>query len=143
MFPFCKFYSPILKDEKQEQGRYYKNLEGRVRGCNLIFFDPDNGLQVKLKLGRKKSSKYLYWQFLKRFYKRGRSVLIYQHDPFEKRTVFLKRTRAAIAKNMKVKNVFALRTPKMVFFLVPDRSKARRYKQCCEQIKQVWAGQIF
>jgi hypothetical protein len=48
------------------------------KDCDLIFFDPDNGLEVKSKpKDRKNSCKYS--DELARAYANNKSVLVYQH----------------------------------------------------------------
>jgi len=47
---------------------------------DLIFFDPDNGIEVKSTgKGQKNSYKYLFRDEIKRVYDRGQNILIYQH----------------------------------------------------------------
>jgi hypothetical protein len=49
---------------------------------DLVFFDPDNGLEVKSVLkGRKRSNKYVLLDEIADQYRAGRSTLIYQHFP--------------------------------------------------------------
>jgi hypothetical protein len=48
----------------------------------LVFFDPDNGLEVKsVAKGWNRSSKYVYESEIGDHYRAGRSALIYQHFP--------------------------------------------------------------
>jgi hypothetical protein len=45
----------------------------RFRGTDLIFFDPDNGMEVGSRpWGRRDSCKYLYWRELVRAYASAR-----------------------------------------------------------------------
>jgi hypothetical protein len=49
-------------------------------GCELVFFDPDNGLETKsVPAHSPKSGKYIYWDELLPFWERGQSLLIYHH----------------------------------------------------------------
>jgi len=52
----------------------------KTRGCQVIFFDPDNGLEVKRapRYG-KKGPKYTFIDEVVPFYKRGQSLVVYQH----------------------------------------------------------------
>jgi hypothetical protein len=48
--------------------------------CELVFFDPDNGLETKsVPKTHSKAGKYIYWDELSLFWKRGDSLLIYHH----------------------------------------------------------------
>lgn len=53
-----------------------------LSAADLIFYDPDNGIEVKrCPKGRKNSIKYVYWDELAEDYNAGKSVITYQHFP--------------------------------------------------------------
>jgi|ERR1051326_224245 hypothetical protein len=58
-------------------------LEGCLRATrdsDLVFFDPDNGLEVtSVPKHHLRSGKYMYWDELLPFWKRKQSLLIYHH----------------------------------------------------------------
>lgn len=48
--------------------------------CDLVFFDPDNGLAVNsIPKNHQKAGKYIYWDELALFWKRGHALLVYHH----------------------------------------------------------------
>lgn len=50
------------------------------REVDLIFLDPDNGLEVKsVSRTAKKAPKYVYWDEAKAFFETGASLIIYHH----------------------------------------------------------------
>lgn len=52
----------------------------RTTECDLVFFDPDNGLEVaSIPKNHTKAGKYIYWDELIPFWRRGNSLLIYHH----------------------------------------------------------------
>jgi len=52
----------------------------RTGECELVFFDPDNGVEVaSVPKHGLKSGKYIYWDELSPFWQRGNSLLIYHH----------------------------------------------------------------
>ena len=51
----------------------------RTSGCQVIFFDPDNGLEVTVPEYGRKGPKYTFIDEVVPFYKRGQSLVIYQH----------------------------------------------------------------
>jgi hypothetical protein len=56
--------------------------------CDLIFFDPDNGLETpSVPKVHRNAGKYIYWDELAKFWLRGANLLVYHH---------LNRTRPAI-----------------------------------------------
>ena len=55
---------------------------------DLVFFDPDNGIERSIPIGRRGSSKYIYWNEIVATFESGASILVYQHFPREKRESF-------------------------------------------------------
>jgi hypothetical protein len=52
----------------------------RTSTCELVFFDPDNGLEIaSIPKHHPKSGKYIYWDELAQFWRRGNTLLIYHH----------------------------------------------------------------
>lgn len=51
----------------------------RLRGCEIVFADPDNGLLVPSSEGTVKSNKYVTARELVDYYNSGASVIYYQH----------------------------------------------------------------
>ena len=48
--------------------------------CELVFFDPDNGLEVNsIPKTHPRAGKYIYWDEISRFWSRGDTLLIYHH----------------------------------------------------------------
>ena len=48
--------------------------------CNLVFFDPDNGLEIEsVPKHHPKAGKYIFWDELVPFWRRGHALLIYHH----------------------------------------------------------------
>jgi hypothetical protein len=93
------------------------------RDVDLIFFDPDNGLEVSsLPKGRKNSSKYLYLDEVAAFYASGKSLLIYQHFPRVERAVFLGRCAERLRAAAPGASLWAFTTAHVVFLLLlhPD-----------------------
>jgi hypothetical protein len=52
----------------------------QTQKCELVFFDPDNGMEVaSVPKHHPKSGKYIYWEELCPFWQRGNTLLIYHH----------------------------------------------------------------
>lgn len=51
-----------------------------LKGCDIIFYDPDNGLEIPTcgKLHRD-AVKYVYYDEIRDTYSKGKSIIIYQH----------------------------------------------------------------
>src|SRR5206468_3584125 len=92
LLPWTIYFSRFLSDDNRGRKAYFAQMLRRFALVDLIFFDPDNGLEIKSRpSGRKESSKYLYWCELQRAYESGHSVLVYQHFTRENRANFIQR----------------------------------------------------
>lgn len=89
--PEAVYFSRVLSDDLGDRHLYMDECHAALSLCSIVFFDPDNGLEVALKKGRKNSSKYLYLDEIEAFYSEDRSVLIYQHFPRVERERFIAR----------------------------------------------------
>lgn len=57
-------------------------LQGAVDStnrCDVVFVDPDNGLEVGTMRHHKRGPKYVYFDELRPYVQRGQSVVVYQH----------------------------------------------------------------
>lgn len=59
---------------------WVENCLTHTEAARLIFFDPDNGIEVaSVPKHHAKAGKYIYWDELERFWKRNHALLIYHH----------------------------------------------------------------
>ena len=144
------FYSPWVPKNERKRKDYFSRLYKRLSAppdsaptCNLVFFDPDNGLEIKSKRrGRIGSCKYLYMDEIKRTFGRRFSLLIYQHFPREKRDLFIERRATELIELTQAKKVFSLRTGHTVFFLVPLPGFEDDFQGQCKKVTEVWGAEI-
>ncbi len=143
LLPGARFYTQTLHDDLESRARYFDSFWNVAEGCDLIFFDPDNGLEVKSKpLGRKGSSKYLGWDELVRAYVNAYSVLVYQHFPREKRDTFIERMAKEIQHRTGAARVYSFRTAHVVFFLLPSERQIATIEKNVERVSETWRDQI-
>ena len=139
----CAFHSEILTDRPVERRSYFARMHEQFADADLIFFDPDNGLEIKsLPLGRKQSSKFLYWHELVGAFESGKSVLLYQHFIREKRDRFTFRLSSEIAYRLGAAQTFSFRTARVVFFLASQQKHAEFFKERAAIVAGQWMGQI-
>jgi hypothetical protein len=61
LIPDAIYFDWLTPDRKDQRIRFMQDGLQALRPADLIFFDPDNGLEVKSRqVGRKWSSKYLF-----------------------------------------------------------------------------------
>ena len=62
------------------RARWLEDCLNVTRGTQLIFFDPDNGIEVpSVPKHAQKAGKYIFWDELVTFWGRGQNLLIYHH----------------------------------------------------------------
>jgi len=143
IFPSAKFYSEILFDAIDKQNIYFSEMLSRFKNIDLIFFDPDNGMEIKsMKRGKRDSSKFLYWDRLVQTYKENHSVLVYQHFIREDRDEFIKRLAGEIHNRTGAQKVYSFRTSHVVFFLASQVNHIKYFEQQIKRIPDVWRSQI-
>jgi len=136
------FYVEELRDDKAARAAYFQEFWSRLPGKDLVFFDPDNGLDVPSKpVGRKGSSKYLYRNELLPTWRSNSSILIYQHFPRKERSEFIERIARGIRIDTKPLEVVSFRTPNVVFFLMVQ-PRHRHLVDRAKAVQQVWGDQI-
>ncbi len=140
----CDFYSNHVPDSRSERDAWFNELLHRSNDNELIFLDPDNGLEIKSKrYGRKDSSKFLFHHEVSTLLERGKSLLIYQHFIREKREVFISRLLKKLQElSQKTVIVEAFSTSNVVFLLVLQPEHESIYKLLIEQVEKQWNGQI-
>jgi hypothetical protein len=132
-----------LSDDAGERLRYFEGCLDIARGCDLVFFDPDNGIAVKSTLyGRKGSSRYLYWHEMERFWRAGHSLLVYQHFPHVKRGPFIRDRANQLLEKTGAPEVISFRTSRVVFLLVPQEDRLDFFHGRCRVVDKSWSKQI-
>ena len=143
ILPNCRFAPGVLSDDAGERSRYLEGCLDIARGCDLVFFDPDNGIAVKSKLyGRKGSSKYLYWHEIERFWEDGHSLLIYQHFPHVKRGPFIRGKANQLIERTGASEVISFRTSHVVFLLVPQEDRLDFFHGRCRVVEEGWGREV-
>ena len=113
------FYSKELSDKNLRE-QYLKESMIKMNNCDMVFFDPDNGIEIK-SVGKKskKAFKYVYIDELKRCYDSGKSLIVYQHkdrtkDCYSKKMKLLKQH----FKNSQIFYLSFLETSKRAYFFI-------------------------
>lgn len=137
----ASFQSRILTDRESERRKYFSECARRFAGRDLVFFDPDTGLEIRSTLrGCKDSRKYLYWGEVCNTFTAGSSVLIYQHFIRENRAGYIARVTDELRKRTRAATVFSFRTPHVLFLLASQKRHAAGFHRRLAAIRSVWAA---
>jgi hypothetical protein len=120
----------VLADDLFLRDQYFGRVWAATSGRTLAFFDPDNGMAVaSVRKGARNSSKYLYWDELRDAYRKGLSLIVYQHFPRRPRDLFLRELAARVHDVTGSTRVLALSTPHVAFILVPHTHHAAEFER--------------
>ena len=111
-----------------------------IKDCDVIFVDPDNGLEVGTKRHQKLGPKYVFFDELEPYCKRGQSLIIYQHTSHRGKAEEQVRERLAqIDERLNNSSPFALlyhRGNSRAFLIVPSEKHKTILTEKVEQFIQ-------
>jgi hypothetical protein len=143
LLPAACYFADVLEDGLTARRQYFDRFEALSAGSELVFFDPDNGLEVKsVRAGGKNYSKYLAWPELERPYQSGKSVLLYQHFPRIRRDVFTGQLASQLFSRLTLPGLFSFTSSNVLFLLLPQPNRLDYFAARCSQLELAWAGQI-
>lgn len=134
----AEYFNEILPDDLKGREAYWAACKSKLAACDIVFFDPDNGLETSLVRGRKNSSKFIYFDEIASFFQDGKSLLIYQHFPRVQRDVFIESCRARIAKALGIDDIWAFTTKHVVFLLVVHPEQQASFGARAEAVANIF-----
>ena len=143
LLPEAEYFSEYVPDSASDRNAWLTALVARSQRCELVFLDPDNGFEIKSRpYGRKNSSKFVYWREIGALWLSGKSLLIYQHFPMEKRFNFIQRMLGALRGATPCSLVEAFSTPHVVFLMALQPSHHCYHAGIVNSVQEKWEGQI-
>lgn len=140
VFDFCE---GELKDDIKSREEYFEEFLARFKARDLLFFDPDNGLEIKsVRAGNKRSSKYLYFDELARAFACQHSILAFQF--FIRKTpedVINERTNQIFSR-LHADQIASFKTANVIFFLIPQPEHLAELKERTGRVQNLWGKQI-
>jgi hypothetical protein len=126
-----------------EREPWLKRMCDRFEGMDLVFFDPDNGLEVESAPWRRTASpKHLYWREVEAVFQRGHSVLVFQHFGRARRRGFVARLKRELKRRTGCAAVVALWTSHVVFLLASQSAHEARLTRAVQAMQEQWRGQL-
>jgi hypothetical protein len=139
----ARYLNELVSDTIDHRQKYFERLSHIAQDSDLIFFDPDNGIEVKSKLkGKKDSNKYLYWDEVERFWKHGHSLLIYQHFPRVNRFDYIRKLSSELCLKTGANELITFKTSTVAFFLLPQLRHRKKIRSAVDSIQKDWKGMI-
>jgi hypothetical protein len=143
VLPSAVFVEEVLGESASQRSAYFDDLWRGLEDGDLVFFDPDNGLAIQsMPKGRRGSSKYLYWDELRRTLNGSRSVCVYQHFPRVERERFVRQLLARMSGLAPQHRLFALHTSFVAYLVAADVHDADRLQSAAESVAERSAGRL-
>lgn len=119
VIPNALFVSDVIPDSAFERASLMRSGLNALKSCDLLFFDPDNGLEIKSKArGQKHSNKFLFYDEVESAFSDNHSLLIYQHFPRERRAAYIVRRVADLRRIASPERLYSISTSHVCFFLL-------------------------
>ena len=129
VLPAASWYREQVPDGGVSREEWRAQMLLNSRGRDLVFFDPDNGLEVRSKpIGRKGSSKYVFWKEIQGVWDAGSSVVIYQHLPRAKREVLAQRLKEEFIRRTGASQVAVFSSPSVLFLFSAQDKHAQQFQ---------------
>lgn len=116
-------------ERKTSRKEWHQQALEALKGCDLVFVDPDNGLMVPSAQGGPKSVKFVLPEELEDYYKQGSSVVYYQHKARRADEFYMKQHQELLASGAFVGATgtglkFIPTSQRYYFFIVQPKHKA-------------------
>lgn len=139
-----RYHSATIHDDASLRNDYFLSLHRDLGDADLVFLDPDNGLQVKsVDYGRRNSSKYLFINEVTALFQKDVSLLVYQHFSRTDRAALIRDVSLRLMDATKATKIFSLKTRHTVFFLVPQPKHVANLIKALSCINQCWGDLIL
>jgi hypothetical protein len=136
------FHDIPLHERPASRQAWLRGAVERVRACNIVFVDPDNGLEVKsASRHSKKGTKYVYYDELCDYVSQNQSVVVYQHMPREKVETYARQRTDDLRKCLAVDKVWALLWrpySRRIYFIIPNGREAALRPRIEAMLKGSW-----
>ena len=153
------YYEPSLSfpremrrcDRKAKRANWFEGALDATAAADMIFVDPDNslsdpakGISASIKPLRKTGPKYVFIDDLRRFFKRGQSLVIYHH--LGRRGTAIEQT-VRVAKSLKAsldlpdlpRSLLYRRGNSRAYFIVPqERHRPTLERRVCDLLHSPW-----
>ena len=139
LIPRAMFINETVPDTRVEHVAFHQACLSAVKGSNIVFFDPDNGLEVPSRpKGRKNFSKFVYRDELSEHYAAGRSILLYQHFTRVHRPTFLTRIADDLTKILPAATIWSFPTAHAAFVLAARLEHAQQAEAVVNEVLAKW-----
>jgi len=139
LLPCAFYFGRLLEDQANARAAYFHELWAGLPDRALVFFDPDNGLEVaSVGKGKRGSRRYLYLDELDRAISLGHLALVYQHFPRVRRDVYVARAFERIRERIPSADSVAIYSSRVAYLLVGEREEIRSLSDALRCVTARW-----
>ena len=143
ILPNAVFFSSMIPDGLEDRKRTMRAAQQAINETDLVFFDPDNGLEIlSCAKGKRNSSKFVYWDEIFSTYQGGNSVLVYQHFARVSREEFVQARLEEFASRLSGASVTAFCTGHVAFFLAAQPQHAAMFQARVPVLMEQWGSEF-
>jgi len=143
LLPGARYHHRLLGDDASARWSYFAEAWPALRDANVLFLDPDNGIEVRsVPYGTRRSAKYLYWREVDEAYGRGHSLVMYQHFRRTEREAFVKDLAYGLQQRLAGARVQPVQTANAVYLIVVRPEHAGPLQKACDLVRHRWNGQF-
>ncbi|HBL39154.1 TPA: hypothetical protein DDZ10_00575 [Candidatus Uhrbacteria bacterium] len=106
------------------------------KNSEIVFFDPDNGIEVK-SMTEQNKHKYVLWSEIDTAYRSEKSVLIYQHFSRMNRDKFIDEKVKDMVVHFSIEP-FVIQVKHSVYFLLPQKKHVMKIKKALQDYNNSW-----
>jgi hypothetical protein len=134
------FFTRPLEDHVGSRFVYFLEVWNSLEERSLVFFDPDIGLaSAKMRKGRKRSSMYVFDDELFDCFRRGHSLVVFDHWKRVQRLPYLEHAFARLSRATGARRPFALwGRERVVFFVLPQDADASTLEHAAREFARRW-----
>jgi hypothetical protein len=132
------YFAELLEDDPSRRKAWFASCLRQLEGCDVVFFDPDNGLERTIPFGRRQSHKFLCWEEVRETFSTGASVLVYQHFPREDRVAYTERLAGRLRAETGASAIFSFRTPHVLFLLAARERHTASFRDVVRKLPLLW-----
>jgi hypothetical protein len=143
ILPDATFFRLQLEDGTPGRDRFFERLWSVVERRQLVFFDPDNGLDVpSVPRGRAGSRRYLYCSELAPLRDLDAAALIYQHFPRAPRAAFIATQLERLATALPNFCTFAIHSTHIALLVAAPCDQAPELAAGLRLARARWRGRL-
>jgi predicted RNase H-like HicB family nuclease len=114
----ARYFSEVIPESDVARSTAFERAGAVLDGSHVLFFDPDNGIEVKsVEYGGRGSSRYVFWRELEAAWEAGTSLVIFQPFPRQDHATFASRTAEDLRGRTPGAALYTVATPDVLFLV--------------------------